>query len=315
MKFRTEFKPVVSDILLDPTKPLVLVGSCFTESIGGRMADALWPVTVNPCGVQYNIMSIGQSVINAFLPEEEKTELIEKSIVERDGIFLSWLFDSSIHAFSRKEYLEKALTVYSDFRKSLLEADALIVTLGTSRIYRLVSTGEVVANCHKFPASLFRRECLSVARMTEWAGKVMDVVAPFLNGLKVIITVSPVRHIADGFVGNSLSKASLLLVADTLTRSRMKAAYFPAFEILYDDLRDYRFYADDLCHPSSEAVEYIWEKFLGTYLDDSGRTLVRRGEALNARLRHRPLIPGSDSDKRFREETERLLNDFRSGRM
>lgn len=296
--------------MLDPRRPVVLVGSCFSEAIGAKMRDALWPVTVNPCGVLYNPLSIGQSIINAMLPADECRKAIDEAIVERDGIFLSWLFDSSVAATSRTEYIDRAMEAYRVFREALLNSQALISTLGTAYVYRLADSDRIVANCHKFPAATFRRQLLTVEQISEWSELVSEAMANRLDALRLIQTVSPVRHLSDGFHGNAISKATLLLACRQLDEGRFHLEYFPAFEILNDDLRDYRFYASDLCHPSPEAVDYIWQIFKQTFLDEEGRRIVERGEQISARQRHRAIIPGSKADISFRRKTEEMLREF-----
>lgn len=311
MKFRTEFKSIPSERKLDPCKPVTLIGSCFSGNIGTRMRRSGWDVYINPCGVLYNPYSIGQTVINALLPEEEQRDIIERSAICRDDMWLSWLFDSSVVSDSKEGLIEAGLSAYAEMNRALLKSQTLIVTLGTAYYYRLADGGqEVVANCHKMPSATFTRHRMSVAELTEWAESVHARVGERLQHLRVIHTVSPVRHLADGFVENTRSKATLLLGCEEMEESELKREYFPAYEILNDDLRSYRFYAKDLAHPSEEAIDYIWEKFQETFLDRDGREFLKRGAALQARLNHRPLIPGSRADIEFRAETDRLLREF-----
>lgn len=310
MKFRSEFIPSPVSVPLDPRRHLLLIGSCFSDAMGAKMKDALWPVTVNPCGVLYNPLSIRQTLEYALMPENERKNIIKDAVVTRDGVFLSWLTDSSIVGRSADEYVDKAMESFSELHEALTMSQALIITYGTSFVYRL-ENGSVVANCHKFPSSMFCRSMLSVDESIESLNSLAQMLRSKCPGLRVIQTLSPVRHLADGFHGNALSKAGLLLAADSISRSHSDWEYFPSYEILNDDLRDYRFYASDLCHPSSEAEDYIWEKFLQTYLDSDGMKRIREGEAITRRLRHRPLIPDTEADRTFREKTRLMLRRFR----
>ncbi|MCM1153333.1 MAG: GSCFA domain-containing protein [Muribaculum sp.] len=314
MKFRTEYKVTPSPQSLDPHKPILLIGSCFSDNIGRKMQECLWPAIINPCGVLYNPLSIGRTIINALMPKDMQRAIIEKNMFQRDGIWLSWLFDSSIWAHTASEYVEKALLAYDIFNRAAHSAQAMIVTLGTAFVYRLVSNGEVVCNCHKQPKDRFERSMLNVHEISDWSVHVNEGISNRLADLRLIQTVSPVRHLADGFVQNSLSKAVLRIAADNMEKSRFKMEYFPAYEIVNDDLRDYRFYGPDLAHPSQEAIDYIWDKFLETFLDADGMATVRRGHELYLRSQHRPLFPDTEADRRFREETDRLIKDFQSHR-
>lgn len=308
MKFRTEIDIKPSHIRLDPRKPVTLVGSCFSTNIGQRMRRSLWDARINPCGALYNPHTIGNTICNSLMPRQEQLRMIEESLVERDGIWLSWLFDSGISAPSREEYVERALAAFEDMKRSLMESQALIITYGTAMVYTRPSTGyNVVANCHKFPAKEFIRTRMNVDDIAMCARAVAAGLDNRLDHLKVIMTVSPVRHIGEGMEENTLSKATLLLSLEKIRKEMPSIEYFPAFEIMNDDLRDYRFYASDMVHPSEEGVEYIWENFCRRYISDSDRKYLHDGEKLYQRIHHRSLLPGSDTDKKFRAETKRLL--------
>lgn len=175
-----------------------------------------------------------------------------------------------------------------------------MITFGTSWIYRLKESGEVVANCHKLPDRLFLRERLSVSQIvTSWSD-VLEKLWKACPELKVLFTVSPIRHWKDGAHGNQLSKATLLLAIDELNRMYPdNTAYFPSYEIVMDELRDYRFYAEDMIHPSPTAVDYIWERFSGTYFPEDTRTFMRQWEGIRKGLSHKPFNPESESYRTF----------------
>lgn len=306
MKFRTEYRAEQVSPALNPREGAVLLGSCFSAEIGGRMQRALWEACVNPCGALYNPATIAQIITLALADRESQIQAIDTAMFEKDGVFLSFLFDTTVHAADCEEYRNKALGVLDTLRDTLNSSGVLIITLGTSYIYRHRGLDITVTNCHKFPAATFERRLLGIDEITS---SLRDAIT-LLPHKRIIITVSPVRHLADGFHGNAISKAQLLMSAEILAQERALTEYFPAYEILLDDLRDYRFYASDLAHPSAEAADYIWELFKHTYLDKDGLKRVAEGEKLYARLQHRPLIAGTPSDLRFREETRRLVNAF-----
>lgn len=314
MKFRTEYKVVPSSLRLDPRRKVTLLGSCFAVNIGHRMQNALWDVCVNPVGALYNPISLGHAVMLALMPSDQRRDFLSQALVERDGIWLGWYFDSSIYGRSRREYIDRASVALDTLAAALEESQALIVTLGTAWVYRLRSDFQgIVANCHKFPADRFDRILLTVDDICRWSDFFDEAVSSRLQHLHFIETVSPVRHLADGFHGNAISKATLLLSIQRVQTDNTQMHYFPVYEIVNDDLRDYRFYASDLAHPSVDAVDYIWDIFCRTYLDENGRRRVAEGEKINARLNHRPLIPGAGSEAAFKAETDRLLREFRQG--
>lgn len=301
MNFRTEYTPRLSqEFLLDPEKPVLLMGSCFSDNIGEKMRGALWDARVNPKGVLFNPVSIADSLRKSLSEREVE-------VVERDGMFFSWECDSSFGALSKEKCVSNVRCATRELKKDIAEAQAIIITLGSSWVYELASQpGMVVANCHKFPASGFKRRMLSVEEVRDVLFDAVSEVSDFNKDLKFVFTVSPVRHVRDGFVDNSRSKATLLLGIESLIGKLgdvgIKSCYFPAFEIVNDDLRDYRFFGSDLVHPNPMAVEYIWEKFQHTFLDESDRNLLKEGESLVKGCRHRPLLPESDSFARFREK-------------
>lgn len=193
----------------------------------------------------------------------------------------------------------------------------MVITLGTAYVYRLKTTGEVVANCHKLPEKMFDRSMLSVEEIvSEWKGLLLSLWEQCPE-MKLVFTVSPIRHIKDGAHGNQLSKATLLLSADALQKSfPERIAYFPAYEIMMDELRDYRFYADDMLHPSAFAVDYIWQRFTESYLSDEAKTFLKEWDEIRRAINHRPLHPESKAYKDFLSQTllkmERLSGKFPS---
>lgn len=287
MKFRTEYTPVPDPgLTLDPGTGVVLMGSCFTDNIGGMMRGCGWPVTVNPCGTLFNPLSIGELVMMAASEPDVRRERVERRLFEADGRWRSWDFPTRFSHPDRESCAALCMDALDTLGRGLREGSALIVTFGSAWIYR--HEGEPVANCHKQPERIFSRSLASPDMLAEaWRG--VRVALERLNPeLRVIFTVSPVRHIRDGLEGNSLSKATLRLLAASLESEG--ACYFPAYEILTDDLRDYRFYADDLVHPSDMAVRYIWERFQEKYLTPAGRQVLREGERRMRREAHRSIL-------------------------
>lgn len=317
MKFRTEYKATKAPFVIDPKKPVVLLGSCFADNISAKMKSCLWEAE-NPLGTLYNPLSIARALSACLWPEESLSSGVsefEDSLFNAGGMWRSWLFDSKLSAETREDVVYAFGQRCKRIDSLLKGAGVLFVTFGTSWCYYIKD--RVVANCHKQPAALFERRRLAPDEIVgAWKRLVMRLRECY-PGLKVVFTVSPVRHLKDGFEGNARSKAILLLATEEMCRSVEHCYYFPAYEIVNDDLRDYRFYASDLVHPSDEAVEYIWEKFKEMYIDEQGEKRLKEGEAIRKGLEHRPLPcatrqPSEDSARREHERREALLQRYRA---
>lgn len=273
MELITKVETGNNGLLIRHTDKIVMLGSCFTDNIGARMVDAGFDCTVNPFGALYNPVSI----LNA--------------LDHRDDEFYRW---------TQLPYSEIPIKQNDD-----INADLLILTFGTSWVFRLNSTRHIVANCKKQPDKLFSRERLTVEDIVEaYAAYIRKSVIP--AGKKIIFTVSPIRHKKDGLHGNELSKSILLLAVDELCGMfPLHCHYFPAYEIMMDELRDYRFYADDMMHPSATAVEYIWARFSDTYFNKETKRYKEEFERLNKVLAHRPSNPDDEAYKQLVSDTER----------
>lgn len=287
MKFRTEINIPRADFRLDPRKPLALLGSCFAENIAARMRRSLWNAS-NPLGTLFNPLSI-ERAIRLLISDRDFYATFARSQFKTGRTFNSWLFDSR----SSAEFQEETLRRVRQMREELtgaLRSGTLFVTFGTAWCYFLASDPDfVVANCHKQPQSLFIRRRLSTDEIILCWTRLAEDLSHLFPGLRIVFTVSPVRHIKDSLPGNTVSKATLRLAVEEICATLPFCSYFPAFEILNDDLRDYRFYASDLVHPSEEAVDYIWDIFKATYLDEEACLILNEGEKLVKAWSHRPL--------------------------
>ncbi|MDE6741905.1 MAG: GSCFA domain-containing protein [Muribaculaceae bacterium] len=292
MKFRTEYTARPSERLLNPEESVVLIGSCFTDYIGERMRACRWKAFPNIIGTLFNPSSIA-GILHLASTWEKPFEVIDQSLAQRDQLWVSWLADSGCTTYSKRDTDDRIFNRLFRLRNRLAEARTLIVTFGTAWIYELRERpGYVVSNCHKFPADTFVRRRLSVSEIVKEWDRLLKLFKEKYPELRVIFTVSPVRHLKDGFEGNSRSKAILQLACEELCSSNERVDYFPSYEIMNDDLRDYRFYSSDLVHPSPEAVDYIWEKFQDQYLSKESRSLLAEGEKITKRLNHRPIMYG-----------------------
>lgn len=293
MKFRTEIelKPWVETIGYD--SHIVCLGSCFAQNIARRLERSKFRVVESPTGILFNPASIARSM------EMMTNGRVDRaSLIEADGRYLSYDFHSSLSGGSPEEatnIMEEALRIG---HKALQESNLVIVTLGTAWAYSLKESGYIVANCHKQPAALFERRLLTLNEITEALERIVER-AP----RRVLLTISPVRHIGEGVEDNSLSKALLRVAVDEVVRAHSnRVAYFPAYEIMMDDLRDYRFYCGDMVHPSELAVDYIAEKFFGVALSKEAKSLKQRVDRVVQATEHRPFNPTSEAYRRFVEQ-------------
>ncbi len=274
----------------------MLVGSCFAANIAAKMRECMWGA-FNGVGTLYNPMSIAR-VLELLVLSEASTESLESSLFEAEDRIHSWLFDSHFSASSMQKCIEGIIQTREELLKYLGNSQALIVTFGTAWIYTLnkeynptsqLEEDYIVANCHKMPASMFSRRRVLVEEISQLWISLCSKLKQKYPDLKIIFTVSPVRHLKDGFEGNTLSKATLHLAVEEICRRVEDCLYFPAYELVCDDLRDYRFYASDLVHPSDAAVEYIWENFCKTFVDEKGMLMLKEGLKEHKRLNHRPI--------------------------
>lgn len=307
MEFRTTVKTGENRGWLHHSDHVVLLGSCFSENIGTKLHGALIDATVNPMGTLYNPMSIARGVSRLI----DNEPVAGRDLFMQGGVWNSYDFHSRHSLPDKQATIDRMNQRIAEGHNALKSAQLLTVTLGTAIVYRLKSTGEVVANCHKVPQHEFDRKMATVAEMTTSLDRMLTRLHEFNPGLHVILTVSPIRHIADGLDINSLSKASLrVAIHDALASHRDHCDYFPAYEIMIDDLRDYRFYNSDMVHPSDVAVEYIWQTFQATYLDDRSALAVSRCERIHKRLQHRPMSANRETVDRFNADTASVVRNL-----
>lgn len=264
IKFRTEIKIPDAPVKLDPGRQVLLVGSCFSDNIGGKMLESDLDAIVNPCGTVYNPLSIYRLFEAALSSDRE--EIILSSLTVREGNAVSWLMGKKGMGATDEECVGNVDSLLSILEKGIRESQAIIITFGTSDVWFLNETSEVVGNCHKHPAREFGRRRMSISEIVDLWAEMIDKVRSVNPDVQIIFTVSPRRYLSDGFQENTRQKAVLILACDELCRMKDNVSYFPAYEIMNDDLRDYRFYKPDLLHPSDIAVEYIWQKFKESFI-------------------------------------------------
>ena len=286
MKLQTPVTDEKCRVHISFSDKIMMLGSCFSDNIGRQLGDFGFDVCVNPFGTLYNPMSIRHS-ISLLLGNENFTE--EDCVMMGAGadLFCSFRHHTSFARKTREEFLENANAALTEARTFFRGCNKVIITLGTSWCFRHRSSGEIVSNCLKIDAKEFIREMLTAEQTAETLRWIMEA----CPDKQFIFTVSPIRHFKDGAHGNQLSKASLLLGIDRTisTSDEGKADYFPAYEIVMDELRDYRFYAEDMCHPSQQTVDYIRERFLNWALPEKERLQLEENIRSYRRSCHRPL--------------------------
>ena len=290
MRFRTEISLTPLAKGIDHSAKIFALGSCFAESISERLQRAKFSVTTNPFGVLFNPLSIASAIDRL---ADTRAFAVCDIREGREGFF-SFEAHSSLDGKTQTEIFANLNKAVAQGSKALHDAELVILTFGTAWVYE--REGKVVANCHKQPAKEFERRRLSVEEIVERYRTLFEGV---LRDKRVILTVSPVRHLGDGLQENSLSKAILRLAVEELVAKYENAHYFPSYEILIDDLRDYRYYADDLAHPSKMAVEYVWERFCEYALTGKARELLPKIEQIVTAAEHRPFNPESDAHRAF----------------
>lgn len=292
MQFRTTVKIESLKQKIGHNDSILSLGSCFANNIASRLAAAKFQITASPSGVLFNPESIASAIerySRAAAPTAEELR-------EGDEGWYSFDFHSSLSHSEREVALAQMQQAVEQGAEALAKAKVVIVTFGTAWVYRLKENGRVVANCHKQHQSLFSREMLSIEEIVERYAPLMEGV---LAGKKVIMTVSPIRHLSDGLEANSLSKAILRVAIDKLAERYDNVHYFPSFELLNDDLRDYRFYADDMTHPSAVAIDYIWERFEEYAFSAATTDIIKRLRRIADAVAHRPLNSDTEAHRNF----------------
>ena len=297
MSFFTEIQILEFPSQMDYSKSMMLFGSCFSENIGQKLIDLKFDVDMNPFGILYNPESI---VISLQILLEKRT-FTEDDLFQDQGLWNSYFHHSRFSDVDQGVALERINNRISTSREFLKKADFLIITFGTAWVYELRKSGQVVSNCHKIPAGEFKRFRLGVFEITNVYRELLEQLWKFNPALKVIFTVSPIRHWKDGAVENQLSKATLLLAIDQLIKGfgNQACAYFPSYVLMMDELRDYRFYAEDMLHISPVAVDYIFERFSKVLISKESMGVSKKVMKLRKAFEHRPVNPDTDEFKEF----------------
>ena len=291
---------------LEHHDPVMFLGSCFATSVGERFVKSKFPSVINPFGVIYNPYSVASAL--GFLISDDPVP--ESALVEHDGRWHSFYHHSTFSAETKEACLQKIEEERSGASDFLKSAEWLFLTFGTSWVFEHQQTGLVVSNCHKIPSSQFNRYRLNQDEIVAQYKDLLVKLNVFNPALKIVFTVSPVRHWKDGAHGNQLSKAVLLLAIEQLCEWFDSASYFPSYEIVMDELRDYRFYASDMLHMNEQTVEYIWQRFSDKWLSRDAHHLVKKVEEVIKAVEHKPFNPDSNTYISFLENVLQKTHDL-----
>lgn len=293
--FRTEIQLKENPFKIEYNTKVMFLGSCFATNIGEKFKQSRIPVNVNPYGVIYNPMSVANT-LNSIIKNHVYTE---SDLLIRDEKWHSFHHHSSFSDTNKENYLQRINNNNHQSHVYLKKTKFIFITFGTAWVYQWIKNNQIVSNCHKYPAKLFNRFKLNIDEIVNTYKKLLTELLVFNPNIKIIFTVSPVRHWKDGAHGNQLSKATLLLAIENLVDIFESCDYFPAYELLMDDLRDYRFYDDDMLHPNKLAIDYIWNKFEFCFFSKNTLEYQKEMSKLDKAISHRPFDTNSGSYQQF----------------
>ena len=303
-KFRTLVEIPESQEKVSYQTPCLFIGSCFANDIGQRMQVYKFPVLINPFGTLFNPASISNDLMSLISGKSFTAD----DLTFHDGMWFSFSHYTGFDRSDRQACLDAINHSLSEASAWLKQCRYLVITFGTAWTFTHIKTGKRVANCHKLPAEEFTRELMDPAEITGIYSSLLNALRQLNPGIRVIFTVSPVRHWKDGAVNNQVSKSVLLLSIQRLLNTTDHILYFPAYEIFMDELRDYRFYAADMMHPSEQGTDYVWERFCDAFLDGDSKNILAGVAAIVKAVSHRTRQTDSPNMKRFIEATLKQID-------
>lgn len=307
MNFRTQIPINNSDFPIDYLSKLLLLGSCFAENIGDKFQYYKFQTTVNPFGIIFNPFSLEKLIKRVI----EKNYFTEEDIFYHNDLWHCYEVHSELSNPNKEEFLDNLNRIIDLTNKQITELTHCFITLGTSWVYRNNETNEIVANCHKVPQKEFTKELLSVEQIEKSLQSIVTLIHSINPNVKFVFTVSPVRHIKDGFVENNMSKANLISSVYTIVKQNSNYInYFPSYEIVMDELRDYRFYKEDMLHPNQQAIDYIWNKLSTSFFPTETLKVVQEIETIQKGLAHRPFNPDAEAHKKFLIQIELKIKEL-----
>ena len=308
MKFRTEINIKPYGFKINYKDKITTFGSCFADNIADKFLYYKFNVLKNPFGVLYNPVSIANALQIIF---NNKT-FVENDLIFHNGLYHSFYHHGSFSDINPEYVLTKINSVTEQTREALKSSSLVILTFGTAFVYKHKKQNIIVSNCHKIPQAEFERFRLSVEGVVKEIVRSLKYLKLLSENVRVLLTVSPVRHWKDGAIENQRSKATLILAIDKVLRECENVYYFPSYELVLDDLRDYRFFEKDLLHPNSFAVEYIWEKFTDTFFDEETKMLIPKIEKIVKGLNHKPFNKDNPQYQKFVENLNKEIKLLKS---
>ena len=304
MQFSTKIPIQKCNFPIDYDSKILLLGSCFAENIGRKFEYFKFQSTTNPFGIIFNAVSLEKLIRRAV----ENRTFTENDIFYHNELWHCYEVHSELSHPYKEEFLNNLNLILETTKNQINSLSHCIITLGTSWVYTNIESNEIVANCHKVPQKHFRKELLSINQTEESLQNIVSLVHSLSPKCHFIFTVSPVRHIKDGFVENTLSKAHLIAAIHSVLNRKFSTSlelttqnniYFPSYEIMMDELRDYRFYGEDMLHPNQTAIDYIWIQFFQNYISESQFGLMNEICSIQKGLQHRPFNPNTESHQKF----------------
>lgn len=308
MEFRTKVIPPSCESEISHQSHLLLLGSCFSDNMSRRLSDRFFNVVSNPFGTLYNPASIHLALERA----ASGNPFTACDIFQHNGLYHSPLCHSSLSRPTQQEMTDNLNSVCQSFRSALTQTDYAILTFGTAWIFEDAQTGNIVANCHKLPASRFTHRFMGIDECHNYIMQCVRIIRSASPNAKIILTLSPIRHLADGAHGNQISKATLLIAIEKAVQSDTDIYYFPSYEICLDDLRDYRFFGSDMCHLTETACDYIFERFSDSYFSEKTKSLAERCLKISKRISHRMISADPKAITEFRNSTESIIRSLLS---
>lgn len=307
MNFRTQVELPKRSTEIRHSDRIMLFGSCFAENIGNLLVRNKFGCDVNPFGVLYNPLSIAQALQQVL----EGKVYQEADLFCAGGQWHSFMHHSAFSHQDPEECLSQINARLTRASATLPDGEWLMITWGTAWVYTLKENNEVVGNCHKQPDALFWRRLLSVEEIVSVYTTLLSAIRKVNPNVKVLLTVSPIRHVKDGMHGNQISKSTLLLAIHALQQAVHDCYYFPSYELMMDELRDYRFYADDMLHPSTLAVNYLWQCFSECYFSQKTFDILKEWEAIQKALEHKPFDETSQRYRTFLTQIVLKINQLK----
>ena len=309
MKFHFEFDIKRPSRSIQHTHKILLIGSCFTENIGDKLKKQKFQVLENPNGILFNPVSVAEAV-NMYM---DNSITSAEQVFQHNETWHSWKHHSRYSGVTLEECVTKINTSTQRAHEFLKHTDHLLITLGSAGLYTLTAEaanavlGDVAANNHKAPAGWFLKRLMRPEEVKQVLGNMLDKLISFNPQLQVIFTISPVRHLREGVIENNRSKAVLIQAVHDLADQYEPVYYFPAYELVIDDLRDYRFYAEDLVHPNYYATQYVWDKFTEACMNEDTKMLMKEIAEINLAFQHKPLNPSTSQHKHFLHTYQRKV--------